>query len=239
MLIYAVLYIRPPAAITPALTYVVQLHLQLRAMILPEMHYEWLFLTKTLCDPEVFWVMVTAIATVLLVVATAGLIYVGWIQLQELVKTSKADFLERMKREFFAIESRRFIFLIEHGLLIFNVSKDNIGFFSVKPTGSSVLRDAMRELLVDREIYTTFEMDDVLLGPLEDVASFEKMGNVDLKAVYLVFGQYVNDVMENDAIREYIEWARVDDRAPDIYDGLEELYRKLKKFDARPLAPDF
>lgn len=31
-------------------------------MILPVMHSEWLFLTKSIYDPEIFWVMITALS---------------------------------------------------------------------------------------------------------------------------------------------------------------------------------
>jgi hypothetical protein len=63
------------------------------------MHYELLFVTKTIYDPEIFWVMITALATVTLV----GVAY--W-QLRSLVRTSRSDFLHRVKKNFFTNEVR-------------------------------------------------------------------------------------------------------------------------------------
>jgi hypothetical protein len=46
-----------------------------------KMEAEWEWLTRTIYDPSIFWVMVTAVATVLLFLATLALVLVGAIPL--------------------------------------------------------------------------------------------------------------------------------------------------------------
>jgi hypothetical protein len=65
---------------------------------------EWEFLTKTIYDPAIFWVMVTAIATVALVLATIGLVWIGLIPL---VRSKKAELAERFKEELLTPSAQR------------------------------------------------------------------------------------------------------------------------------------
>jgi hypothetical protein len=70
------------------------------------------FLHTNFHDPTAFWTMITRLATVLLIV-------VAWIQLGSIGKTSQADFIFRLKGEFFTEKARRLIFLIDYEKLKF------------------------------------------------------------------------------------------------------------------------
>lgn len=196
------------------------------------MNPEWEFLTKTLYDPAIFWSMATAVCTFLLVLATAALVWVGFVQLRQLVKTSKADFVDRLKRDFFTVEARRLIFLVEHDFLDFHQPAGEIPYFTIRPVAAVPMRNRMRELEVEGGSISTFTFDDVLLGPLEDVATFEAIGNVELETVYSFFSAYIDDVMTNTALLSYIHWARQDSNAPDLYVNLERLHQKLAAYDS-------
>src|ERR1035438_10725822 len=78
---------------------------------------------KTLFDPSVFWVMVTGAATAVLTVVAA------W-QLSALARTSRADFIFRLKNEFFTERARRLICLIDGDLLEYVT--EGQGYFRIK-----------------------------------------------------------------------------------------------------------
>ena len=175
--------------------------------------------------------MATAVSTFLLCIATAALIGVGYLQLRQLIQTNGADFADRMKRDFFTTEARRLIFLVEHNFLDFYHPASEIPWFGIVQQPDGPIRNRMRELHADGGKIGTFDVDDVLLGPLEDVAFFEKTGKLDLETVYSFFGSHIEDVMTNKALLDYIAWARRDANASDIYINLEYLHKKLKKYD--------
>jgi len=78
------------------------------------MEPEWEFWTKTIYDPAIFWAMVTAVATVTLVFATIGLVWIGLIPL---VRNRKAELAERFKEELLTPSAKGIFFLAAHGFL--------------------------------------------------------------------------------------------------------------------------
>ena len=126
------------------------------------------------------------------------------------------------------------MFLVAHGLLRFNPADNRIPFFFVEPVADEAIRNRFKELgITETNTISTMTVDDELLGPLEDMGSFEKMGNADLETIYLVVGQYVDDVMTNRAILEYVQWARKQWEIPDLYNSLEQLHKKLNRYDEK------
>lgn len=76
------------------------------------------FLTKTIYGPAFFWAMVTAVATVLLVAATVGLVWVGLIPL---INARKAEFADRFRSELLSPSAEKIFFLVAHGFAEFRV----------------------------------------------------------------------------------------------------------------------
>jgi hypothetical protein len=181
---------------------------------------EWEFATKSLFDPAVFWSMVTAIAT-------AALIFVAWRQLSSLAKTSRSDFLFRLRKDFFTEEARKLIFLAEYDLLRFH--HDEIPYFETVIGGSPAVIERMKDLKIERGAISTYFVDDFLLGPLEDMGVLENMGLVSLEEVYESFFTYLSICVENTAIKQFLEFARTDQKDWDVYDNLLSLYNKLQK----------
>jgi hypothetical protein len=179
------------------------------------------FLTKSLSDPAIFWVMVGAVTTIILV----GVAY--W-QLESLARTSRSDFLYRIKSDFFNDDARRLIFLVENNLLKFH-SEGAIPFFEITGRDVPGNADRMRELGIEGDSVSMYLVDDKLLGPMEDIGVLEKLRLVTLEEVYEVFVTYINICVESPSLKDYLGWSRKDTEDDDVYDNLLYLYKKLKE----------
>jgi len=179
------------------------------------------FLTRTLFDPAIFWAMVTAVATIVLIL-------VAYWQLRSLAKTSRSDFLYRLKSDFFNEEARRLVFLAEYDLLKFH-AQDQVPYFEIIGRERPGIADRMRELGIAGDSISVYLVDDVLLGPMEDVGVLEKLGLVTLEEVYEVFVTYINICVESIPLKEYLAWSCKDPQDDDVYDNLFHLYERLKK----------
>jgi hypothetical protein len=81
----------------------------------------------------------------------------------------------------------------------------------------------------EKDAFTTNVIDDLLLGPLEDVGVLWKSGRLSLDEVYETFDYYIRLCVENKAIADYINWVKKEPGNEDIYDRLLLLYKKLKE----------
>lgn len=189
------------------------------------MKTEWEFLTKSIFDPVVFWTMVTA-------VTTAALVVVGYVQLRQLVKTGQAEFLDRLKRDFLTPETQGLLFLVRYRLLEFEVNAPPR--FHIRPLPEGSLKQRFQQLQIREETVSVFGIDELLLIPLDDLASFEKTGSVDLSGIYQLFGRYILDIVDNEAIHEYLVWVRAHHGGSfAFYSDLLVLFEKLKKLHTR------
>jgi len=179
------------------------------------------FLTRTLFDPAIFWAMVTAVATIVLIL-------VAYWQLKSLAKTSRSDFLYRLKSDFFSKEARQLIFLAEYNLLKFQ-AQDEVPHFEIIGRERPGVADRMKELGIEGNSISVYLVDDVLLGPMEDIGVLEKLGLVTIEEVYEVFVTYINICVESLPLKEYLAWSRKDPQDEDVYDNLFRLYEKLKE----------
>ena len=140
---------------------------------------------------------------------TLVLVLVAWIQLQSIKATSRADFIHKLNGDFFNADMRRIMQSLQDRRAVFD---ENGG----KPR---YIEDA-------ETLFTSYELDDLLLGPLENVAIFERIGAVKLDAVYDVFGYYILVVWEHPEVQRYIEWQRQQPCSWDVYERLENLHLK-------------
>jgi hypothetical protein len=199
----------------------------------PCMQPEWEFLTKTIFDPGVFWLMVTAVATVALVLATVGLVWIGLIPL---VRSKKAELAERFKEELLTASSQEIFFLAAHGFLTFVVDKQptgrEIGYFSIIKLNENIMQQRLDQMFGEQRIVMTFEMDDEILAPLEEVAYYEKHGEIEFEDVYRIFGDYIDVCWSNGEIVKYISWLRRTAKA-DAYKNMEALHYRIRKHYAK------
>jgi hypothetical protein len=79
-----------------------------------------------------------------------------------------------------------------------------------------------------RKGYNAFEIDDILLGPLDDVGRFEKNGLLDIRTAYNTFGYYVRELVgHNKAVKDFLK----DKGSQGNYDDLEYLYREFVSYE--------
>ncbi|SRR5258708_4760797 len=176
------------------------------------------FWDKTWSDPAVFWVAATALLTGLLV-------WVAWEQLGNLAESSTSDFLFRLKSDFFTERARKLVFLIDEDLLRFEDAK--IPYFSIPDFDNPELRPRLRELGINEPTVSTYLLDDIILGPLEDVAFYLSEERITKKQVYEVFSYYICICAENPAIQDYKKACRKRAENSDIYAGLDHLQKLM------------
>lgn len=175
------------------------------------------FWYKTLADPAIFWPMATTIVTVVLA-------FVAWIQLRDLAQTSRADFIFRMKSDFFTEETRRLLFLVEEDFIEFE--DDHIPYFSIRTPGGSN-HQRFSELGIAGSTVSTYVVDDCLLGPFEDIDLFLMQGLINPTHAREMFQTYIAICWKNAEIQKYIEVSRQKHGNANIYSGFDDLYRRL------------
>jgi hypothetical protein len=179
---------------------------------------------KTLFDPSVFWVMVTGAATAVLTVVAA------W-QLSALARTSRADFIFRLKNEFFTERARRLICLIDGDLLEY-VSEGQ-GYFRIKNFNSDATQREIGYYVFEGPNIPSQEIDDLILGIFEDLGMFKRKKAIQLEDVYVIFDTYIVDCLKNATIKEYLNLSRRGRDNTDVYAELRLLSRRLKNIEPK------
>jgi hypothetical protein len=164
--------------------------------------------------------MITSLATVVL-------LFVAYFQLRSLARTSRSDFLYRLKKDFFTQDVRRLLFLVERDYLEF--PEEEIPHFKIVGRDQPIVAERMKDLGIQGDSVGTYIMEDVLLGPLEDLGFLEKRGMVDFEEVYEAFETYFLICVECKALHHYFEWSRADLYDDNVYDNLLTLAKKLKE----------
>jgi hypothetical protein len=180
-------------------------------------HYFW---EKTWSDPAIFWTMATFVFTV-------ALVWVAWKELGDLARTSRADFIFRLKNDFFTEDARRLLFMVEKNLLEFEDGE--IPYFTIRNVDNPILSGRLEELGIKGSTVSTYVVDDALLGPFEDVALFLAENLITAKHAYEMFYTYVSFCAENEEIQKYIKSTRLKPGDSDIYSGFDALYKRLRR----------
>jgi hypothetical protein len=189
------------------------------------METEWEFVTRSIYDPAIFWVMVTAIATVLLVIATVGLVWVGIIPL---VRERKAEFGDRFRSELLTPSAQKIFFLVAHGFVEFRDDQTTgRAYFFIIEAQENIIKQRLEQILGEQRIILTFEMDDEILSPLEEVAYYEEKKVLDFDYVYETFADHIDVFMSSAEVKKYIVWLRKYGR-PDVYVKLEKLHVRIE-----------
>ncbi len=179
---------------------------------------------------EPLWSFLTAVATL-------GLVWVGYFQLRKLIETNKnanaisqEKFLYKLKGDFFTKDARDLLILIEEEALFFNGDEKGVGYFkiAIEDGTKEVLRDSLN---INRKYYTTHEIDDFLLSPLEDVGLLLEKELIDVHDVTQNFEYYLNAIFSSSEIKAYIKWARDQAKDNDIYSKAEWAYHVVEAYD--------
>jgi len=167
------------------------------------------------------WAFITALATIVLAC-------IAYVQIKDLNNTARQEFLHKLKEGFFTKETRDLITLIESKSLVFIKDKEikNFGIFKVNV--SEALKKYLKfSIDINREYYTTQEIDDFLLGHLEDAGLLLRKEFINKDDAYQQFEYYVSLVFKDKEIESYIGWAKKEDGS-DIYSNLKFIYKELK-----------
>ena len=157
-------------------------------------------------DRTALWTGVTALAALIAVL-------VAWFQLGKTAKTTQADFAKRFVDSFFTEDTRTlFAFLmnsaLEFKVLIINAEDgteiDNLPYFRIKPDIANQLKGLV-DARPGKTGYSAFEIDDLILGPLDDVGWYQGRDLIDLETVREMFGYYIDECNRNEVIQGYLD----------------------------------
>jgi hypothetical protein len=154
--------------------------------------------------------------------------YVAWIQLNKITNVNSAEFIYKLKKDFFTKEARNLMTLIELDALKY-VNDEKLPYFIVLEERIAELPEEIKKELLNKRFYTVYEIDDILLGHFEDIGIFEQSGILDIKMIYEEFSWYIETVYKNCEIQRYIEHERANDK--EIYNKFEYIYHKCKKLN--------
>ncbi len=184
-------------------------------------------------DRSAFWTMIGTILSLILIV-------LGYNQLVGLKQTTDATFIETMNQRFFTNDERDLTMLLENKLLLFKVdtSKEN-RIFPDSFVYFKVKRDykAINRLLSDttRKLYSSGEIDNYFLSPLDEIALYEKKGLISMKEVYFEFGYQLNVIHDSETMKSYFKWLNETsaDSPTGRYDDLQALIKKNHEYEQK------
>jgi hypothetical protein len=188
------------------------------------------------------------VGSVIVSLLTAILIWIAYYQLKSLFQTTNADFIHKLKNDFFKEETRKLFHLVEHDYILF---REGIGdsdkcrhvsgiceqhktdesekeyFFEVncEKIEHSGLPKEIQQVLLEKKFYSSYELDDFLLGHFEDIGLFETKGVIDIEMVYEEFSWYLKASFENCQIQKYMEAL-----GEDFYDKFKYVYKKSESY---------
>lgn len=153
-------------------------------------------------------------------------------QLRVISSTSRADFIHRLKNDFFTPQTRKLFILVDLEAIRY-VSKNNgeVVYFEVEEEKFKNYPEEIKKEIIEKKFYTQYEIEDILLGPLEDIGLLLENGIIKIDMVYPEFCYYVKRIYENNEIRKYIEDIKKVD-GEDIYKYLETLYCRCKEYES-------
>lgn len=160
---------------------------------------------------------------------TGLLAYIAWIQLGGISDTASGDFVLRLKEAFFTQNFRLLFQLIENDWLTL-MKAEGVYYFKVQTEKIKRcgLPESIEKILLSREAYSSYEIDDIVLGHMEDIGALAKRGMLDVGLIYDMFSWYIETVWENNEIKDYVKAVRREG-TEDIYDKLEYIYQECKK----------
>jgi hypothetical protein len=176
-------------------------------------------------SPNHLWETITGVATV-------WLVFIAYWQLAIGNRTSTANFICKFTDSFFVKNTRDLIMLLDNEALKYQDSGSDFPpcFIIDEAKVKKLCLDKKKEDdLIARKRYSAYEIDDWLLGPLEDVGYFEKNGLVNIDQAYHDFGWYVDLAIDEDGpIMKYVTYSQKGDS--DVYENFLYLAKKLDSY---------
>jgi len=187
-----------------------------------ELKPQWEWLTRTVYDPSITWVAITAVATLVLV-------YLAAVPLRRLVKAKKTELAWRLRNDFLTPRVRDILYLIDHGMLEYQPDGPCFSFAGI----DEVARLRVRESFGDTVLISAFEIDDDILNPLDEISALAFEGSLQMEDVYAIFGNFIGSTVQNGAILAHIRAVRTRPNASEAWLHMERIVPGLERLDAR------
>ncbi|MGA2467295.1 MAG: hypothetical protein ABSH06_23465 [Thermodesulfobacteriota bacterium] len=188
-------------------------------LAVPLLFFFWriLFYWNPSCENALFDGLLGALLGVFITTVVA---LIAYFQLSSIAKTTKADFIHKLKNDFFVEPTRILIdHIVEDRLLHREISDRNprtdasvsssdrkMGYFVVDETAILTnFPEMLKNKLMEKRYYLEVEIDDFLLGHFEDIGLFEEKGLIDTDMAYEEFSYYIWNTFENEEIKKYID----------------------------------
>jgi hypothetical protein len=183
-------------------------------------------------DCACFWAGVTAFFTLLLVLGTFLLVYVGWKQLKAINKTNEADFFHKIKVDFYNQVAQELLFLFDRAALFFVKPMDiKEPFYAVDTRQLNEIEiELFKKISKSQELpkfYSLEEVETYLLNELEDLFVYKKKGVMSIEDISDGYDVYF-EIAVNDETQKHIDFLRERFGDKEIYNGIKTLYNDLK-----------
>jgi hypothetical protein len=141
----------------------------------------------------------------------------------------RAEFADRFRAELLSSSAEKIFFLVAHGFVEFRLDPSTKRpYFFIIEASENIIKQRLEQMLDGQRIILTFEMDDEILSPLEEVAYYEQKNVLDFDYVYETFAEHIDVFMSNEEVVEHITWMRKT-TGMDVYRKLEKLHAKIKQ----------
>lgn len=178
-------------------------------------------------------------------IITALLVFVAWEELGSLGRTSSADFIHKLKSDFFRPETRVLVSLLECNALKYCPNNEGgeansakgMPYFEVDESelNKAKLPQDIGQSLSKNKYYSAWDLDDMLLGHFEDIGMLEQRAIIDFQMVYDEFSGYIETAWDDAHIKKYIMDQRMQEGAnrPDIaiYYHFQCIAAKCQEYD--------
>jgi hypothetical protein len=167
---------------------------------------------------------------------TALILIVAWTQLRKMNKTSNAEFMLKLKTDLFnektsllfstiQIKCLKYITPKKGGVSYFEIEADRIEDLKIK---NEIIRK-IKNLRDGSYIVDSVELDELLLGHIEDLGILYKKKILDIEMIYEEFFYNIEKCWENQDIKNYIKHVRQTE-GWDTYYELENIFNKCKAY---------
>jgi hypothetical protein len=167
---------------------------------------------------------------------------IAWYQLDGFNRTTKSDFAHKLKRDFFNKKTMELVMLFEYEAIEFVMGEkidikeweepDYCPYYKIRTDILKKVNENIRLLDENKKIFTTFEIESLVLNHFEDLYKLMKDGILDFEQIEFDFSVYLVLVMKNKNVWKHINYFRGEkgdeNYDPTIYEGCEFLYNKMK-----------
>jgi hypothetical protein len=134
---------------------------------------------------------------------TLILLVLAYFQFTVLNATNNAQYLLNLSTSFFSKEALDLITLFKSDCIIFINNKNNPIFMVDKERICQIYQG---RFWADREYYTSIEIDCILLNHLDNIGALVEKKIITVESAFQSFGWYINLLLDNSAIKEYLIW---------------------------------